>query len=79
MLFILIQIVRTHAKAKTQVTQGDNIVVDGWVVAFNPYPHPNSHLIPKHTHEYPKHLFFHFLTKTLRTNGQKASFRIACP
>ena len=72
------------------MTQGHNIVADGWAGASNPQPNPNPH--PSHTNihkKYPKRLFFHFLTQSLRidqrSNGpmdqrmDKASFRFACP
>ena len=51
------------------MTQGHNIVADGWAGASNPQPNPNPH--PSHTNihkKYPKRLFFHFSTLSLWTD-----------
>ena len=60
---------RLNIRWKKQVTQGHNIVADGWAGASNPQPNPNPH--PSHTNihkKYPKRLFFHFSTRSLPTD-----------
>ena len=60
---------RLYKRWKKQVTQGHNIVADGWAGASNPQPNPNPH--PSHTNihkKYPKRLFFHLSTQSLPTN-----------
>ena len=62
------------------MTQGHNIVADGWAGASNPHPHPT----PIHK----KHLkcsLSHFSTTDRRTDQRtdqrtdKASYKVACP
>ena len=75
--------IRCNFTILEQVTRGHNIVADGWAGASNPYPHSDIHK------KYLKRSFFHFSTRSSRTNGRtdgwtngqtdKASYRVACP